>query len=128
MKSGFRRGLDPSAKTICCDISLSVFPVLFFASGKCESAFLTSFARFSWCDSSARIGWMPRYSRESAVTFSRKCIFAAPVMLFGFFSTIATEVSSLAEVSKVSWNSEALMIEARIVYQEVSIAKVRNPL
>lgn len=38
---------------------------------------------------------MPRYSLESAVTFSRKWIFAAVAEAFESFSTIATDVSSL---------------------------------
>lgn len=85
MKSGRRRRV-PSA-------SLSPSPV--FDSGRWLRAFCTRFARLSWWDSRAMIGWIPRCSRVSAVTFSRKWILAAlPESLF-VFSTMATEVSSL---------------------------------
>lgn len=46
------------------------------------------------------MGWTPRYSLESAVTFSRKCILAA--LVASFFSTIATEVSSLVQIDKLA--------------------------
>lgn len=68
---------------------------------------------------------MPRYSRESAVTFSTKCTFAAPGLLFGFFSTIATDVSSLEMRCQLV---KALTRGSENAHQEVSMAKVNNPL
>lgn len=95
MKSGMRRRfLVPSAFLIASvDPRSALFPSS-DTSGRCLNALSTSFARFSWCDCSASMGWMPRYCLVSAVIFSRKCIVEA----FdgrSCFSTIATEVSSL---------------------------------
>ena len=118
MKSG-RRRVDPSA--ICIAFSPS------FESGRLFMALSTRLARFSWWDSSARIGWMPRCARESAVTFSRKWILA----LFSpetprFFSTIATEVSSLLRTSRVS-NLTSHEAEGKSPHHDVSIARVSRP-
>lgn len=73
MKSGFLYSINPL---------LSRRRMAFSArsssdAGRLRKALSTSFARFSRCESSATIGWIPLYCLVSAVMFSRKWIFAA---------------------------------------------------
>lgn len=95
MKSGFLRTRAPSSLPARRRI---VFPASSFSSGegRLRKALSISFARFSRCESSATIGWIPLYSLVSAVMFSRKWSFAAGLRAgSSCFSTTETEVSSL---------------------------------
>lgn len=72
---------------------------------------------------------MPRYSLESAVTFSRKWIFATAAVAFEYFSTIATDVSSLQiGAERLAWKRFVHTASIESPYHDVSIAKVSNPL